>query len=861
MEEKKDILNEKNIKKYNFNLTVEGIDAIKTQMLKSVCKIMKEEETGTGFFCKLIFDNENGDKKFLYTLITNNHVIGKNDLSQRKEIFISWNNEIEDASLKLDNSRIKFTNENLDVTILELKEDDKINCSFLQIDPILKKEKKNIKKYLDEKPIYIIHYPKNINKKEYVYSSFGILNKIDENKSEINYFCSTDNGSSGSPILSLSTQQVIGLHKGTRERFNYNIGILMKDILDEFLNYLINQFLPRTKSLNINSKINNYIKDEFINNQNYNNLNQRNSKNIQINFDIQKNIKNSNLNNYKLNNDYDDNQTYNIKNIYNIENFEKLKNINNIKISNNKNLNIENINFVNYKYEKRNINYINSNNNYINNQIKNNLIINNFNNYNISNNNLNNNIYNNQNDKSNQNFNYNKNKINTINKKENNLHNNLYKIYNDSNDSNKIQFKTKENISKRNINRYNKLKNNNIFNKNKFKTVNKKKNNFENNYLSKLNNENYIFKTVNKKKNIFNNNLIEINNKYNNHKFNQINNFYNINNNNNLTKNDLNTNNALKNTNNTNKIISKENFCNLLKNYTIPLFHKSNYQFIKNLGEGSFGKIYLVKEKMTNKEYVIKIMYCKENYSLLLEYLKEFEILYIISNDNDNHNIIKVIGYSYQIHTLSTLLSELYLYILMEKAECDWEQEIQKRKKNRQYYTEKEIFLILNLLTSGLFFLQKNGIAHRDIKPQNILIFPNNIYKITDLGEAKMNLNNQKGKQTFTGTPYFMSPLLYNGLRQNKNTVNHNPFKSDVYSLGLCFLYAMTLNINVIKTIREIRYLENKEKDIKDNLKDLPNYSKRLWNIVFKMIEYEEDNRYDFIELEKHLPNFNVEKY
>ena len=257
MEEKKDILNEKNIKKYNFNLTVEGIDAIKTQMLKSVCKIMKEEEAGTGFFCKLIFDNENGDKKFLYTLITNNHVIGKNDLSQRKEIFISWDNENEDASLKLDNSRIKFTNENLDVTIIELKEDDKINCSFLQIDPILKKEKKNIKKYLDEKPIYIIHYPKNINEKEYVNSSFGILNKIDENKSEINYFCSTDNGSSGSPILSLSTQQVIGLHKGTRERFNYNIGILMKDILDEFLNYLNNQFLPRTKSLNINSKINN----------------------------------------------------------------------------------------------------------------------------------------------------------------------------------------------------------------------------------------------------------------------------------------------------------------------------------------------------------------------------------------------------------------------------------------------------------------------------------------------------------------------------------------------------------------------------------------------------------------------------
>ena len=415
MEEKKDILNEKIIKKYNFNITIEGINTIQTQMMKSVCKIMKEEATGTGFFCELIFYNKNGDKKLLHTLITNNHVLGKNDLSQRKEIFISWNNENDDASLKLDNSRLIFTNENLDVTIIELKEDDKIDCNFLQIDPILTKEKIKMKNYLDEKPIYIIHYPKNINRKEYVNSSFGILNKINENKSEINYFCSTDNGSSGSPVLSLSTQQVIGLHKGTRERFNYNIGILMKDILDEFFKYLNNQFPSRTKSLNIN--LNNYIKDEFINRPNYNNLNQRNSKNIQLNFDIQQNIKNSNLNNYELNNANDYNKINNIINRYNNKNFEKLENINNIKTPNNKNLNIENNKIVNNKFENKSINFINSNNNNINNHFNNFDINYNFNNYNINNNNLNNNIYNNQNDKSNQNFNYNKNQINIIKKK------------------------------------------------------------------------------------------------------------------------------------------------------------------------------------------------------------------------------------------------------------------------------------------------------------------------------------------------------------------------------------------------------------------------------------------------------------
>ena len=50
--------------------------------------------------------------------------------------------------------------------------------------------------------------------------------------------------------------------------------------------------------------------------------------------------------------------------------------------------------------------------------------------------------------------------------------------------------------------------------------------------------------------------------------------------------------------------------------------------------------------------------------------------------------------------------------------------------------------------------------------------------------------------------------------------------------------------------------MEKKEKIIKDNVKDLPDYSKRLWELVFKMIEYEEDKRYDFFELRRHYPNY-----
>ena len=137
------ILNEKNLENYNIHLTIQGIDIIRQQMINSVCEIKKGKESGTGIFCKLLYYNKNNEKKFMNTLITNNRVLGENDLYRRKEIFFAWNNKSKEKSLDLDNSRIKFTNKNLDVTIIELKEEDKINCDFLEIDPLIEKEKKN----------------------------------------------------------------------------------------------------------------------------------------------------------------------------------------------------------------------------------------------------------------------------------------------------------------------------------------------------------------------------------------------------------------------------------------------------------------------------------------------------------------------------------------------------------------------------------------------------------------------------------------------------------------------------------------------------------------------------------------------
>ena len=194
----------------------------------------------------------------------------------------------------------------------------------------------------------------------------------------------------------------------------------------------------------------------------------------------------------------------------------------------------------------------------------------------------------------------------------------------------------------------------------------------------------------------------------------------------------------------------------------------------------------------------------------------------------------------------------------MDLAECDWEQEIEKRKNSQRYYTESELISIIKQLISPLTFLQRRNIAHRDIKLENILLFPkdkkiykNNekIYKICDFGEAKQKIKYDTKHNTVRGTDHYMSPELLNGLNNNKDYVKNNPHKSDVYSLGCCFIIASTLNYEIIEDIRK----EDKQEDIDELIRDtLKNYySEKIINLFTKMLIFNEMKRLDFIDLEK----------
>ena len=292
------------------------------------------------------------------------------------------------------------------------------------------------------------------------------------------------------------------------------------------------------------------------------------------------------------------------------------------------------------------------------------------------------------------------------------------------------------------------------------------------------------------------------------------------------------------------------------KMQTIKDFNSEDYNIIDMLGEGTFSQIFLVENGKTKEKFALKkLTATKVGY--LEEKKEEFELILKLKNEEVKLNVVKV--YGIQIKKLDKF--NMVLYILMEAAKSDWETELKNRHYAKKYYNEEELKNILLSLVQTFSYLQKKGICHRDVKPQNILYFENGCYKITDFGEAKANKNKNVGKnckfnfsqdtsvQTVRGTELYMSPILFDALRNSPgDDLQYNAFKSDVFSLGLCFLLAGSLSYKPLSELRNAHEMDKIQLLIEKHFKN--RYSKKFVNILFSMLQLEEKNRPDFIELE-----------
>ena len=278
----------------------------------------------------------------------------------------------------------------------------------------------------------------------------------------------------------------------------------------------------------------------------------------------------------------------------------------------------------------------------------------------------------------------------------------------------------------------------------------------------------------------------------------------------------------------------------------------SDYKLIKQIGKGSFGSIFMV-ENENHQLFALKKLIAT-NFKDIKTLEHEYQILLDIQECGIKINLVQIYG----IETKQLDPTTFVMYVLMELANTDWEKEILYRSKIKKYYSENELMKIISSLITTFAKLQRENISHRDIKPQNILIFKDTeTYKLADFGEAKELISDKKptDRQTLRGTELYMSPILFYALRGRKviKYVNHNPYKSDLFSFGLCSLFAATLCFDSIYDIRELKnntairfiiqkYLESR-------------YSNVVINIICSMLDVNENSRNDFIGMEKEIKN------
>ena len=264
-------------------VSISGTRKILNQMINCICKIKMEGASGTGFFCKIPL----GNNQTMNCLLTNYHIINEKYYNENKNktINLLLNDDEEIKKIKIGIKRETYFNKDFDITIIELKQNDNIQ-NFLELDDSLFKDNETI--LFTDKSIYLPQYPNGKN----AVVSYGLLTGF--SSFHIKHTCSTDNGSSGSPILNLGTNKVIGIHKEGSCIFNFNNGTFLKFPLNDFIQNINNK-------QNMNNDINFQNNNVLTNNNQFSLINNMNSLNINNNDNLmgmnEFNIVNTNMNN------------------------------------------------------------------------------------------------------------------------------------------------------------------------------------------------------------------------------------------------------------------------------------------------------------------------------------------------------------------------------------------------------------------------------------------------------------------------------------------------------------------------------------------------------------------------------------
>lgn len=196
------------------------------------------------------------------------------------------------------------------------------------------------------------------------------------------------------------------------------------------------------------------------------------------------------------------------------------------------------------------------------------------------------------------------------------------------------------------------------------------------------------------------------------------------------------------------------------------------YEVSKQIGKGGQGLVFLVMENKSKQTFAMKVVPKTSSSIAEAEIQKQLQNIYHLDHPYE-------ISHANIVPLIDSFQDEKSIYMVMELCQHDLYNYVQKHKT----ISEKEILDIFRQIVSGVKFLHDNGVAHRDIKLENV-IFCNDKWKLTDFGHA----TKKQISHNFVGTLDYLPPEIINA---KLNLGEYETFPADMWELGIT-LYDMT---------------------------------------------------------------------